>query len=266
MPKTATGRSGQAEQRYQMLVLNRVGNRYRPLIAREINRAMRQSATLIAGGTGYAAAVKAILPKHKKNMATILEKLWRQSGDVMSENIAGQAKASRSHIERKAEDDDEIEIPPTEIADQAMTDWINQFGGEQITEITRSTQNDITDIITDGVAEGIGEKAIAQNIRTVSPFISGTRAQTIARTETHSAGNVASWATANATGVKLERVWVAAKNERTRPTHDKADGQRTTMTKAFTVGGAKLMYPSDRNGPAREVINCRCAVSYVIAR
>jgi hypothetical protein len=34
------------------------------------------------------------------------------------------------------------------------------------------------------------------------------------------------------------------------------------MDEPFIVGESELMYPSDPEGPAEEVINCRCAVLY----
>lgn len=52
--------------------------------------------------------------------------------------------------------------------------------------------------------------------------------------------------------------WVARHDERTRHTHASADGQRVPIDQPFSVGGAALMHPGDRRGPAGEVINCRC--------
>jgi hypothetical protein len=52
--------------------------------------------------------------------------------------------------------------------------------------------------------------------------------------------------------------WVARHDERTRPTHVAADGQRVPLDQPFNVGGAALMHPGDRSGPVGETINCRC--------
>jgi len=62
----------------------------------------------------------------------------------------------------------------------------------------------------------------------------------------------------------MQRVWVASNGERTRDTHRAADGQMVGMNDTFTVGGSELRYPGDPNGPAAEVINCRCAVVFEI--
>ncbi len=231
------------------------------MVAKEIARAMRAAASLVASGGKDPG--KSILATHRKNMTKILARAWRESGVAMAENIAGAAK-NYTRIARKA--DDTTDIPLTEIADRIMADWINSVGAQEVANITDTTRDDVRVLITRGVSEGLSEKEIAANIRELAPFRGGSRAQTIARTETHTAGNVAAFGTADATGIKFDKVWISAKNERTRKTHKDADGQRVPMGKPFTVGGAKLMYPSDHRGPAREVINCRCAVSYVIAK
>jgi hypothetical protein len=56
------------------------------------------------------------------------------------------------------------------------------------------------------------------------------------------------------------RVWDATGDGRTRPTHMEADGQRRKPGEAFIVGGARLRFPGDPAGPARETIQCRCVV------
>lgn len=86
------------------------------------------------------------------------------------------------------------------------------------------------------------------------------RARTIARTEIGAAQNMAVVEAANASGIRFEQVWCSAEDERTRPSHAAADGQRRGQGEAFEVGGARLERPGDPNAPADEVINCRCTV------
>lgn len=52
--------------------------------------------------------------------------------------------------------------------------------------------------------------------------------------------------------------WEAHHDDRTRPSHVEADGQTVPRGRAFTVGGAKLMFPGDSRAPAREWAGCRC--------
>ena len=94
------------------------------------------------------------------------------------------------------------------------------------------------------------------------------RAETIARTEALRAvhaGNHDAFRQAadenHLAAADVKRTWVAARDERTRPTHVAASGQAVGLNDPFIVGGAALMYPGDPNGPAEETILCRCAVT-----
>lgn len=68
-------------------------------------------------------------------------------------------------------------------------------------------------------------------------------------------------------GGPFERVWVATMRGpsavNTRPSHRKADGQRSPVGGLFKVGDAMLAYPGDPAGPPQEVIQCRCTTVLV---
>ena len=74
---------------------------------------------------------------------------------------------------------------------------------------------------------------------------------------------------AGLTGLKLQKEWVSAQDERTRQSppdefdHVEADGQVVGMKDAFTVGGEQLMFPGDPGASAGNLINCRCSVVYL---
>lgn len=93
------------------------------------------------------------------------------------------------------------------------------------------------------------------------------RAAVIARTETIGAlngGRADGQATmARRLGGDFERVWIATRDSRTRPSHVLADGQRVPLGSMFTVGGAQLRWPGDPLGPPGEVIQCRCTTILV---
>lgn len=60
-----------------------------------------------------------------------------------------------------------------------------------------------------------------------------------------------------------DKIWVAHHDEKTRATHQAADGQRAPFSGTFTVGGVQLRFPGDPDGPADEVKNCRCHLRIV---
>lgn len=54
--------------------------------------------------------------------------------------------------------------------------------------------------------------------------------------------------------------WLSERDDRVRPTHVTADGQRVPVDEPFWVGGYRMMYPTDSSlgaGP-EEIVNCRC--------
>lgn len=89
-------------------------------------------------------------------------------------------------------------------------------------------------------------------------------ARRIARTEIQGAvegGSLASaQATAEATGEEMYKAWLSTSDERTRASHNVADGQIVKLAEPFRVGVALLPHPAFPGGPAHEVINCRCTM------
>lgn len=60
----------------------------------------------------------------------------------------------------------------------------------------------------------------------------------------------------------LTKIWQAITDDRTRPTHLDANGQRRLINDPFDVGGAVLQWPADAGGLLSEIINCRCWEDY----
>ena len=149
------------------------------------------------------------------------------------------------------------------IFEEAITAWLRDLGAQKIAVIADTTRASILNVIADTSAEGLGEAAIASAIRKKVGAISKVRAQTIARTEVHTAANAASVAAAEASDLSLKKEWIASFGPRTRPSHAAADGQIVEMDETFQVGSDRLMHPGDPSGSAREIINCLAPWSLV---
>jgi hypothetical protein len=94
------------------------------------------------------------------------------------------------------------------------------------------------------------------------------RGETIARTEAIGALNAShreSFEQAIASGYvrrqDVRKVWRATRDNRTRDTHRAIGDESVGFDELFSNG---LLYPCDPNGPASEVVNCRCSVDYRI--
>lgn len=109
--------------------------------------------------------------------------------------------------------------------------------------------------------ESIGE--IANDLRRRIPDMSRKSALRTARTAVTGAqngGRMDSYKAASDMGVKVRKRWVATKDDRTRKSHRRLDGETVDWDEPFSNG---LMYPGDPSGPGAEVYQCRCTVRTV---
>ena len=111
-----------------------------------------------------------------------------------------------------------------------------------------------------GFQNGIGIPEIAKQIRYELNISERYRSERIARTEVISASNMSSQAGALATGVPLDKTWIAKIDDKTRESHIAVDGEVVDINELFSNG---LLLPGDPNGEAEDTINCRCAVGYL---
>lgn len=121
----------------------------------------------------------------------------------------------------------------------------------------------ITASVTSSILQGKSIKGMAddlQNRITTMNRNSAIRTARTAVTGAQNAGRMDSYAEAAALGIKVEKQWVAVKDNRTRHDHGMADGQIVPFDKPFLVGGEKLMFPGDRTGSGWNIYNCRCTM------
>lgn len=127
--------------------------------------------------------------------------------------------------------------------------------------VNRTTIEGIRDVIRDGTFEGLGPREIARDIRKrVGGETARARSDVIARTETHDAATFAGQATAEASGLDMDREWVTSIDGRERPAHKDADGQTKAMKEDFFVDGEFVSRPGE--GSAANAIGCRCSIIY----
>ena len=135
--------------------------------------------------------------------------------------------------------------------------------GEDVDALKKTIASEVSR----GISTGSSYSQIAQQIKARMTGIydkkSGGalyRAETIARTEGHrvqvqSAMDACYKAKDN--GADMVKQWDSTLDGDTRPSHRKVDGEIRELGEKFSNG---LMHPSDPDGGASEVINCRCAL------
>lgn len=121
----------------------------------------------------------------------------------------------------------------------------------------KDLQKRIAGEISRGFATGSTFKDVARNVHAVTN-IGKNNAMRIARTEGHRITETAAYNAqlkAKDRGADVVKIWDAALDSKTRPSHVRADGEIKELEEKFSNG---LMFPGDPSGAAAEVINCRC--------
>jgi hypothetical protein len=151
-----------------------------------------------------------------------------------------------------------------------INDWFEANVLETIETITNTTRKLIKEVLQQATEEGRNLNWIEREL--TSDDFSKNRARLIARTETVTASNRASYMAAAKTGLMYKKEWLSAGDNRVRPDHQMVNGSRIDMEDYFIVGDTKMLLPGARvqeNGlpsPASEICNCRCVVLYIPVR
>lgn len=151
----------------------------------------------------------------------------------------------------------DIEAP---YAQRFITSRAKRLAGQ----VTDTTYESIKAQLAQGVGLGEDIDALAARVRHVFAVASDSRATTIARTEVISAFNGSATEVAREVGGDVigGQEWIATRDARVRATHADADGQVVGLDELFNVGGFDIDYPGG-DGPAEEVVNCRCTVAFL---
>lgn len=139
----------------------------------------------------------------------------------------------------------------------------------QLSEKTLArVDSQINDIIVNGYEEGMGIDKVSRDIRRRFGQLKTWESVRIARTEIHNSQCLGVIKGYEDMGVEYLQ-WSTARDSRVRglkpkdsADHIHMEGEIIRMGGVFSNG---LMYPGDMNGPAAEIINCRCqALPFII--
>jgi len=144
-----------------------------------------------------------------------------------------------------------------------------------LTNISLRLASQIDRVIQRGREEGLTLPQIAKQVSDTFTAVSVSRAALISRTETHNAASYANHlyhgSVAQDLDIKMMKTWVSTSDARTRPEHNKANGQTVEMSEPFILahpklGSVEMQYVSDPAGGAYHSVNCRCVVVYADER
>jgi len=122
-------------------------------------------------------------------------------------------------------------------------------------DVNETTLNDLRREFKAGLDAGEGIKLIEKRVEKVFGFTEKFRNKRIAQTEIMGAMNKGGHEGLVQSGVVKEKVWISTRDNLTRDSHRKMDGEHVPLKQKYSNG---LMYPGDWTGRAEEIINCRC--------
>lgn len=128
----------------------------------------------------------------------------------------------------------------------------------------------VNNCIVQGIIQGESIETIADRITNVTG--STNRAQMVrtartAMTGAQNAGRVEAMHNQQQMGIRVQKMWIATLDNKTRDAHADLDGQIVDVDKPFTVSvngqTMEIMYPGDPSADPSLVYNCRCTLGYV---
>jgi len=122
-------------------------------------------------------------------------------------------------------------------------------------EVNETTQARLRTALATGFDAGESIPELSQRVADVFDIAKGSRTDTIARTEIVGASNQGTFQGFVDSDVVATIVWIDSRDSKVRHSH-RIDGEEVELGKRFSNG---LRFPHDPNGPAEEIVNCRCS-------
>jgi hypothetical protein len=135
----------------------------------------------------------------------------------------------------------------------------NRLVAAEIRGIAQNQREEVRKYLSESMTANLGAREIAKGL---TAKFSRDRALRIVRTETTYIWNTASLEGAKATGLRVRKIWLSTNDARTRDIHREANGQEVGIDESFNVAGVEMQMPGDPAGGAKNVVNCRCTVTY----
>ena len=176
--------------------------------------------------------------------------MWLYSG-VMKEFAL---QTFKSYREVKA--NDELDEEYLTEAEEFMEETVSMREGE----VLQTTRDRLRRAILAVLALGGGNEEIQAEIAKLYKHDIPIRSRAIAQTEVITAGNAGTNFAALTVGANRKE-WIAVMDNRTRDSHREVDGEIKKIEERYSNG---LRFPGDPEGPAAEVINCRCVEAYLL--
>lgn len=190
-----------------------------------------------------------------RKMVPLSATIVQDYGNKVMKDIQNQTHAFRP-ARTFAEDDGFL------LTDEIMN-FLNDWFEVRAVQYNATTIDTVKVLIKDGQDNGLTTKEIAQEIEDLG-ILQEYRAVNISRTEVCGLQNYSIIESSKQSGLVEEKVWVSSRDSRVRDTHRQLDGQTVPLDAPFSVEGEMLLHPGDPNASAALIVNCRCAITFVL--
>ena len=176
----------------------------------------------------------------------------------------------------------DLYIPEKKANTRRYEDFVRRYvekrAGEAITQIEGTTMKKVRQVVkrltADAIVEGESNIDVASELQKEFGGLTASRAQLIARTEVGSASTKGSMEAVRALEIPgMLKVWNSVQDDRTRDgegedaNHLDMDGVSVPIDEKFTVPpDASMEAPGDPTAGADQVCNCRCTLTYKLAK
>lgn len=191
------------------------------------------------------------------------ERLKQTMASAFKNGLEEGAKIGLERMGKKAYKD-------LESVNHAFNIWVDNYGLALCADMNATTKKKLRKVLAEAIEEGDSlENQKKKLIEESNGFFEETkkwRPMLVARTESCTTMNAGSTLLYKSEGVQ-NKMWIAARDDRTRESHMIIDGTVVDMGEKFdvpgfdSVEGAFMEYPGDATAPAGQVCNCRCTVA-----
>ena len=162
--------------------------------------------------------------------------------------VRGQARLGISQTQRVRE-----------LAPDVLEEMIRKSKTLQISQTTEKQMIEAINRVASGLDREAMLEEIEAQVQDVFEDIKRNRIETIVRTTATAAFEAGQLEAFRISGIPY-KAWLSQRDGRARESHDIADSQVRGINAPFNVGNARLMFPGDPDGPADEIIRCRCTM------
>lgn len=198
--------------------------------------------------------------KLKDKIQPLIEKYVKELAEKSLKNLAETFKA-KSEVKKVDDSDENFWYFDENIFNENSVIWIENHVIKFAPEIQQTTHDSVVRSLKEGYEAGETIDELSDRLDKL-PAFDRNRSIRVARTETIAASNAGEFESYNQSDYVIGKQWLSSHDDRVRPDHAVANGQKRKVDEPFNIGGYKLMFPGDSSlgAPAREVIHCRCTM------